>query len=72
MTQYWKDSTMMGVVSEKDAYEIMENATKAGFKVIDYMPDYFVVKTEEIKKKTRKGRMKYIESILDTARTGKF
>ncbi len=74
MVQYWKNSTMMGVVSAKEAYEIMENSKNAGFKVVDYMPDYFVIITEEQKKKTRKERIKHIESILEmnTVETGKF
>ncbi len=74
MVQYWKNSTMMGVVSKKDAEEIMENSRNAGFKVIDYMPNYFVVVTEEQKKIIRRERQKHIEKILgmNTVQTGRF
>ena len=65
---------MMGVVSVKEAQEIMENSKNTGFKVVDYMPSYFVVVTDEQRKKIRRERQKHIESVLgmNTVETGKF
>ena len=42
--QYWKNGIMMGLIDEKEAQEIIENAKNSGYYYKDY-GNYIIIET---------------------------